>query len=172
MPRLPLGLKTPKCKAHSTRTGKPCRRWAIHGGTVCPTHGGSSGHVKKAAAQRVKDMLAEAVDPKRVLREAGRLAYSDIRRLFNEDGSLLPMRDWPDDIAHAVASVEFTRGNVDKRDGKLDDVVKVRLWDKPSKITDLMKHHGQLTDKLEISGNADLLARLDAGRRRAAEKRK
>lgn len=48
-----------RCRATSSRTGLPCRRWAIMGGTVCPTHGGSIKRVKLSAQQR----LAEMVDP-------------------------------------------------------------------------------------------------------------
>ena len=34
---------------------RPCRRWAIRGGTVCPKHGGSAPQVKAAARRRVQD---------------------------------------------------------------------------------------------------------------------
>jgi terminase small subunit-like protein len=117
-------------------------------------------------------MLADAIDPDRVLREAGRLAYSDIRELFDDKGNFLPIKQWPDDIARAVSSVEVVKKNVTTGDGKVDDVLKVRLWDKPSKLTNLMKHHGQLVDRVEVSGDAELLARLDAGRKRLAERMK
>jgi hypothetical protein len=115
-------------------------------------HGGGTPKVKAAAAQRVKDMLEDAIDPDRVLREAGRLAYSDIRQLFDGDGNFLPISKWPDDIARAVSSVEVVKKNVAAGDGKVDDVLKVRLWDKTGRIQDLMKHHGQLTERLEHSG--------------------
>lgn len=48
-----------RCTAHSSRTGKPCQRAPILGGTVCATHGGSAPQVKKAADER----LAAMVDP-------------------------------------------------------------------------------------------------------------
>lgn len=106
--------------------------------------------MKAKAAQRVADMLADAIDPDRVLREAGRLAYSDIRELFDENGNFLPIKKWPDDVARAVASVEVVKKNVTTGDGKVDDVLKVRLWDKPGKLQNLMTHHGQLTQKHEV----------------------
>jgi phage terminase small subunit len=115
---------------------------------VCRFHGGAAPQVKRAAAQRVADMLADAIDPNRVLREAGRLAYSDIRELFDADGNFLPIKQWPDDIARAVSSVEVVKKNVTTGDGKVDDVLKVRLWDKPGKLQDLMKHHGQLKETI------------------------
>ena len=47
------------CTAHSSRTGKPCQKAAIAGGTVCSTHGGRAPQVKEAARVR----LALLVDP-------------------------------------------------------------------------------------------------------------
>jgi phage terminase small subunit len=138
------------------------------GGFVCAMHGGRAPQVRAKAAQRVADMLADAIDPNRVLREAGRLAYSDIRKLYDEQGRLLPIRQWPDDIAAAVASIETARGNVDKGDGQFDQVTRIRLWDKPSKLANLMKHHGQLADKLEVSVTGTIEARLVHGRKRLA----
>ncbi len=134
------------CSARRSN-GQPCRKWATNGATVCRKHGAAAPQVKRAAAQRVQDMLAEAIDPDRVLRESARLAYSDIRQLF-KDNRLLPMDEWPDDVARAVSSVEVVRRNVDSGDGHTDDVIKLRLWDKVSKLTNLMKHHGQLKETL------------------------
>ena len=47
-----------RCRAH-TSDGRPCGRFAIRGGTVCPMHGGSAPAVRRAAALR----LAELVQP-------------------------------------------------------------------------------------------------------------
>lgn len=44
-----------KCRAHSSRTGEPCKLWAIRGGTVCNKHGGKAPHVKAAAHARHVD---------------------------------------------------------------------------------------------------------------------
>ena len=61
-----------KCTAQRTN-GTPCKRWAVAGATVCPTHGGRAPQVKAAAARR----QAEA----RIERELGDLAD------FRADGS-------------------------------------------------------------------------------------
>lgn len=42
-----------RCTAKSNRTGERCRRWAIRGGTVRTTHGGSTRHIKQKAQQRL-----------------------------------------------------------------------------------------------------------------------
>jgi hypothetical protein len=48
-----------RCVAHSKRTKKPCRGWAMTGATVCRMHGGSIGRVRVAAAQRRERELVE-----------------------------------------------------------------------------------------------------------------
>jgi hypothetical protein len=63
-----------RCSAKANRSGQRCRRAAIAGGRVCPSHGGRAPQVKRRAAERValaqvRSMLgvAEAADPRRVL---------------------------------------------------------------------------------------------------------
>lgn len=150
MPR-PYNPKV-RCKAnHGT-----CKRAAIRGGVVCYTHGGAIQRVKRKATERVAEVTANLVDPDRVLREAARLAYSDIRELYDEQGKLKPMRQWPDHLAAAVASVEMVRRNVDSGDGQTDDVIKLKLWDKPKNLELLFRHLGLLKDKLELGGEITL----------------
>lgn len=50
-----------KCTAHSARTGLPCKRDAIAGGTVCPTHGGRAPQVKKKAQERLRELIDPAL---------------------------------------------------------------------------------------------------------------
>ncbi|MCW2601684.1 MAG: hypothetical protein JWM02_3513 [Frankiales bacterium] len=50
-------MTQPRCRA-TTRAGVPCKRFAIRGGAVCPAHGGSAKHVKRAA--RTRDAEAKA----------------------------------------------------------------------------------------------------------------
>lgn len=48
-----------RCVATVRSTGLRCRKWAIKGSTVCPSHGGRAPQVKAAAARRLA--LGEAV---------------------------------------------------------------------------------------------------------------
>jgi hypothetical protein len=69
-PRGPIKAKDPstvepierRCTAHSSRTGQPCKRWAIAGGTVCPMHGGSAPQVKASAMERLMALQHPAID--------------------------------------------------------------------------------------------------------------
>jgi hypothetical protein len=43
------------CTARSSRTGQPCRRFPVHGATVCPSHGGRAPQVQRAATLRLAE---------------------------------------------------------------------------------------------------------------------
>jgi hypothetical protein len=58
-PTIPEPDNPRRCTAVSARTGEPCKKWAIAGGTVCPTHGGRAPQVKQSAKER----LAELIEP-------------------------------------------------------------------------------------------------------------
>jgi hypothetical protein len=151
-----------RCTAKSSRSGNPCKKAAILGGTVCRTHGGSAPQVKKKALERIEDLI----DPDRALREAAKLAYSNIQDLLDEEGQVRPMKEWPRELAAAVSSIDITKKNLTAGDGKQEDVVRIRLWDKPSNLTLLFKHLNLLTERLHLSADKEILDRLMSARER------
>lgn len=146
-PRYRPGGKKRQCTGH-TRSGRQCSNTPIIGGTVCRMHGGGAPQVKRKAQERLEDLI----DPNRLLRELAGAVYSDLREAFDEHGKLRPMHEWPEALARAVASVKTMKKNLQAGDGKTDDVVEIRLWDKMSAITLLMRHLKMLTDKVEHTG--------------------
>jgi hypothetical protein len=44
-----------RCRGHRTN-GSPCKRWAIRGGFVCPSHGGRAPQVRLAARRRLTEV--------------------------------------------------------------------------------------------------------------------
>lgn len=50
-----------QCKAHSKRTGKPCGKDAIKGGSVCRMHGGSAPQVRASAEARLRALVDPAI---------------------------------------------------------------------------------------------------------------
>jgi phage terminase small subunit len=64
----------------------------------------------------------------RALLEIARIGFSDLRRLFHEDGRLKHPLAWDDDTAASVASVEVVTRNLG--DGTVEYVHKIKLWDK------------------------------------------
>ena len=63
--------------------------------------------IRKAIDEaKIKRAITVEVSANDVLAELVKLAKSDIRKVWNEDGSLKPMTEWPEEIAGCVASVE------------------------------------------------------------------
>jgi phage terminase small subunit len=116
--------------------------------------------------RKARERLADLIDPDRALREAARLAYSDVRALYDEQGKLKPVKDWPDDLAAAIGGVEFVRRNVEGGDGHQDDVIKVKVWDKPKALEMLFKHMGLLIERSEVTIKGSIEEKLRAGRER------
>lgn len=81
-----------------------------------------------------------------VIEELRRLAFSDERKLYRDDGTLKPPAEWDDETAAAVSGIE-TREN---RKGVTTK--KVRLWDKKGALELLGKHLGIFKDRLEVTG--------------------
>lgn len=70
-----------QCAATSKTTGERCRKYAIVGGTVCPSHGGSAPQVRRRAAMRV----------------AERAEWRHVQKILDRnrvvDGAVAPHRD-------------------------------------------------------------------------------
>lgn len=110
---------------------------------------------KKPAVQTlIQERMAERcqrleLDQNRVLLEIARLAFNDPRRAFDAAGAMLPVRDWPDDTAAAIASVKVNE--IRDADGRVvGETKEVKFWDKGKQLELAARHLGMLNDKLEI----------------------
>lgn len=112
-------------------------------------------------ATMVADLRSELnrelqISAAQTLKEIARIAFSDIRRLFDENGNLKNIADLDDDTAAAIASIDVvTTGSGDK----IQCVTKIRFWDKNSAMEKLGKHFRMFVDKVEHSAD-DGLTRL------------
>lgn len=128
-----------------------------------------SGRVAENAASRllgnvgVASAIKNAMDSRaskleitaeRVLQEVARIAFFDVRKVYDAAGNLKPPADWDDDTAAAMAGIdvteEFTGRGEDRQSAGFTK--KVKSWDKVSALTLAMRHKGMLTDKVEVSG--------------------
>ena len=88
-------------------------------------------------AKQIDTRLAKAAEItglslERTLLEVARVAYSDPRRYWRPDGSMVPQSEWTEGMAAAVASVE---------EGP-DGAKKLKLWDKNAALDKAMRHLG------------------------------
>lgn len=84
------------------------------------------------------------VSADRVLLELSRVGFADPRRVLKADGTLLALKEWPDDIAAAVASIEFTSRK--GADGVLEQIAKLRFWNKPEALHLIGRHLAMFHD--------------------------
>lgn len=90
----------------------------------------------------------------RVLKELGRIAFFDPRKLLNSDGSPKPLEELDDDTAGAIGGLDV----LEEYEGTGKDrvfvgyVKKYKISDKNAAITNAMRHLGMLRDKVEHSG--------------------
>lgn len=95
------------------------------------------------------------VTVERVLREMARIGFSDPRQCFTSGGNLVDVQDWPDDLAHAIASVEVVTkpGDIDEDGNRtVEHVHKIKFWDKNSALEKIAKHLGMFVELHEHTG--------------------
>ena len=125
---------------------------------------GLPGH---AEPREARAPLVEAmIDPNQILYELACIAYADITLLYDAQGTLLPMQDWPDEMRPAVRSVKLRVQLT--ADGALEEVWDVRLWDKHRALKLLGTHLGLFEKKGQDDPGVDIVPILQAGRARVA----
>lgn len=92
----------------------------------------------------------------RVLEEMRRLAFSDVRDLFDEDGNLRSIHTLTHEQSACISGMEVIIKNAKAGDGITDTIHKVKVWDKPKVLDMLGKHFGILTDQVQHTGTLTL----------------
>lgn len=107
--------------------------------------------IQKALARREK---RTEVTSDMVVRELARIAFTDMRTLYREDGSMKLPHELDDDTAASLAGVdtfeETSEGMV------IGYTRKVKRWDKTKALELLGKHLGIFTDKVDIDVSGSL----------------
>lgn len=113
--------------------------------------------------------LAEAdLTAARVLEELRRIGFNDPRG-FSDKGRIKRLEELTAEQAACVASVEIILKNAKAGDGVVDEVLKMRFWDKPKALDLLARHFALLHDSVEVrTDDHDLVSRLQAARRRTS----
>jgi phage terminase small subunit len=111
---------------------------------------------------RILELMKEREDrtkltADRALEELTYLSLVDVGDLFDEKGRLLAVKAIPEHARRAIKSVKVKR-TIEGRgeDAEAVEVVEIAFVDKNVALTNALKHHGLLNDKLEISGTDTL----------------
>lgn len=120
--------------------------------------------VDRLIAARSKATELTAID---VVRELAMLAFSDIRKVFNENGKLKPIHEWDTASAHAVASIEVEElfeGSGRER-AQVGYTTKVKFWDKNKALEMLGRHKAMFNDTLKHDVGGKLEELIAASRK-------
>jgi phage terminase small subunit len=129
---------------------------------------GAENLTKPAIKAPVQAQIAKFdIESEDILRGISRLAHSDLRKLYDEHGSLLPIHQLPDDVAAAIAGIEVVTRTIPGSDPvEVEHVVKIKLWDKTRALEMAGKYKKLFTERVELDVSDRLAARLRAARER------
>jgi phage terminase small subunit len=88
------------------------------------------------------------ITKERTMQEIARLAFSDIGRIFDEDGNVKPVSEIDEDTRRAISGIdvdELTAGSGSEKTS-IGVNKKVKLYDKVKSLEMLAKHFGIYTD--------------------------
>lgn len=134
-----------------------------------------AGYSKKTANQQASRLLTNAniqqyirqlqeklsqkteITKERIIAEYAKLAFFDIRKLFNESGGLKNPDEWDEDTAAAVAGLDNMEIQGEKGDGMPGVIKKVKLTDKRTALDSLCKVLGfNAPEQLHLKDVTDL----------------
>lgn len=127
------------------------------------------GMIERVRALVAQRLQAAGVTAERTKREIARVAYADVRRIFDKEGRLLPIHEIDDDTAAAITSITVQTKNVGSlKEPNYVDVVKIKFASKMDALGLLAKHFKLVNDEGDgVNALASALAdRLNAAKRR------
>jgi phage terminase small subunit len=122
--------------------------------------------IQQAIAVKRKELSQQlGLTSEQIIREAARIAFSDVRKLFDESGALKHTEEVDEGTAAAIASIEVVEACGMLADGTHVPryTKRVRFWDKNAALEKLMKHLGLFKDdnKQKTDAIGGLLAAID-----------
>lgn len=127
----------------------------------------TNAHIQQAIQEhRAHHAANTGLSIERVLLEAQRLAFFDIRKLVDKDGNPIPVNQLDDDTAAAIQGLELASERSRDEEGTETTVRKYKVADKNSALERLFKHLGlfERDNKQSNPGGAmaDFIAELAA----------
>lgn len=110
----------------------------------------------KIAELKLDVMGAVGITQAKVYQELARLAFFDIRKVYTDSGSLMPVKDIDDDSAAAIAGIKvFDEFGIDEEGNRIKtgETVEVKLINKVSALENIIKIAGwAAATKTELTG--------------------
>ena len=83
----------------------------------------------------------------RILYELRKIGLFNIKDIHDENGDILPVHKWPDDVSSVVKTVEYN---------ELGGIKKITTWNKEKCLELLGKNIQMFTDRVEHTGSVTL----------------
>jgi phage terminase small subunit len=103
----------------------------------------------------------------RVLQEIARIAFADVRSLYDASGALKAPKDLTPEAAAALAAVDVSE--VGGGDAPVIITKKAKLHDKVAALTLAARHLGMLNDKLKLDVETTVIVKDYTGRKAVAD---
>ncbi len=102
----------------------------------------------QAAIQKEMDKRAKRTEitQDRVLQELATIGFLDIRRAFDDEGNIIPIKDMPEDVARAIGGLDYMAFGDDEK----GVTSKIKLIDKKGSLELMGRHLKMFTDKVEV----------------------
>lgn len=111
-------------------------------------------HIKKKIDELIAKRDAKTeVTADRILAELGKIAFSDIRKFYGKDSTLLNVQSLDDDTAGAISGIEIEE--IFDKDGKcIGTTKKIKTNDKTKALELFMRHKGMFEkDNSQVGKN-------------------
>lgn len=143
-----------------SQSWKPETLWAQAARTLAVPLVAARVHELQAAARALSDEQFE-FGVTEILREAVGIATSDVADLVDDDGDVLPVKQWPKRLRRAVASLKVKPEYRVGKDGRefIGYSKEVRFWDKNAALDKLMRINGMFEKDNEQRNPFDGLPR-------------
>ncbi len=122
-----------------------------------PGHGRTLGSKNKLTRARVEQELRVVA-----MTNAARLMFGTGKKKF----TLREIAEMPEELQRCIASVKVKTENLTAGDDAQDTTVEIRLWPKVQALELCARSLGMLKDHLTVDTSDDVLARLDAWKKK------
>lgn len=98
--------------------------------------------IQEYLSTKINDRSARTeITADNVLKEIAKLAFADLRHIFNEHGQLLPVHQLPPAVSASISSVKVKTFVIPGTDPvEVEHVTEIKLWDKGANLERLGKH--------------------------------
>jgi phage terminase small subunit len=112
----------------------------------------------KARIKALREEMAKGYNltKERIAQEYARIGFFDIRKIYDDDGELIPITKLDDDSAAAIAGIEVANDWDRDNDGKaiiVGQIKKIKIADKKAALDSLARLMGyNEPDKMQLTG--------------------